>query len=565
MAYFLKKATLKGRTYLSIVESFYSHEKKGTAHKTFKSLGSVETLKTNGIDDPIAFYQNEVDKLNNERKTTTVPKISDIPPIKHLGYFPLKSILEKLGVKKFIDLYKLVTNFDFDLYSILSSLIYARCVNPCSKLRTFHEVLPVLFEECDCSYDQILTAVEFFGDNYEKFVELFTNQVNQKYGINTSKTYFDCTNFYFEIDREDDFRRKGPSKENRKDPIIGLGLLLDANQIPISMKLYPGNESEKPVLRNVINEMKNKNNVTGKTIHVADKGLNCIQNIATSLLNGDGYLFSKSVKMLPEIEKTWIKLENDWISVHDKEGKISYRYKSCIDEFEYTITDANNKKKKVKLKEKRLVTYNPSLAKKQRREINKMVEKAKSLCYSQAKHEEYGESSKYMSFVSVDENGEVGTNKVTAAINNAAIEKDLSLAGYNLLVTSETSMSDQEMYDTYHNLWRIEESFKIMKSDLDARPVFLQKEERIKGHFLICYLAVLLERIFQFHILKKEYSSNEIIKFIKDFKVVIADNKYINISFNSNFINELAERYDLPLTHYLLSETQIKKVMNHKF
>ena len=565
MAYFLKKATLKGRTYLSIVESFYSHEKKGTAHKTFKSLGSVETLKTNGIDDPIAFYQNEVDKLNNERKTTTVPKISDIPPIKHLGYFPLKSILEKLGVKKFIDLYKLVTNFDFDLYSILSSLIYARCVNPCSKLRTFHEVLPVLFEECDCSYDQILTAVEFFGDNHEKFVELFTNQVNQKYGINTSKTYFDCTNFYFEIDREDDFRRKGPSKENRKDPIVGLGLLLDANQIPISMKLYPGNESEKPVLRNVINEMKNKNNVTGKTIHVADKGLNCIQNIATSLLNGDGYLFSKSVKMLPEIEKTWIKLDNDWISVHDKEGKISYRYKSCIDEFEYTITDANNKKKKVKLKEKRLVTYNPSLAKKQRREINKMVEKAKSLCYSQAKHEEYGESSKYMSFVSVDENGEVGTNKVTAAINNAAIEKDLSLAGYNLLVTSETSMSDQEMYDTYHNLWRIEESFKIMKSDLDARPVFLQKEERIKGHFLICYLAVLLERIFQFHVLKKEYSSNEIIKFIKDFKVVKADNKYINISFNSNFINELAERYDLPLTHYLLSETQIKKVMNHKF
>ena len=565
MAYFLKKATLKGRTYLSIVESFYSHEKKGTAHKTFKSLGSVETLKTNGIDDPIAFYQNEVDKLNNERKTTTVPKISDIPPIKHLGYFPLKSILEKLGVKKFIDLYKLVTNFDFDLYSMLSSLVYARCVNPCSKLRTFHEVLPVLFEECDCSYDQILTAVEFFGDNYEKFVELFTNQVNQKYGINTSKTYFDCTNFYFEIDREDDFRRKGPSKENRKDPIVGLGLLLDTNQIPISMKLYPGIESDKPDLRNVINEMKNKNNVTGKTIHVADKGLNCIQNIATSLLNGDGYLFSKSVKMLPEIEKTWIKLDNDWISVHDKEGKISYRYKSCIDEFEYTITDANNKKKKVKLKEKRLVTYNPSLAKKQRREINKMVEKAKSLCYSQAKHEEYGESSKYMSFVSIDENGEVGTNKVTAAINNAAIEKDLSLAGYNLLVTSETSMSDQEMYDTYHNLWRIEESFKIMKSDLDARPVFLQKEERIKGHFLICYLAVLLERIFQFHILKKEYSSNEIIKFIKDFKVVKADNKYINISFNSNFINELAEKYDLPLTHYLLSETQIKKVMNHKF
>lgn len=565
MAYFLKKATLKGRTYLSIVESFYSHEKKGTAHKTFKSLGSVETLIANGIQDPIAFYQEEVDKLNNERKTTTIHKISDIPPIKHLGYFPLKSILEKLDIKKFLDLYKLVTNFDFDLYSMLSALVYARCVNPCSKLRTFHEVLPVLYDECNCSYDQILTAVEFFGDNYEKFVELFTNQIKQKYSINTTKTYFDCTNFYFEIDREDDFRRKGPSKENRKDPIIGLGLLLDSNQIPIGMKLYPGNESEKPILRNIISDMKNKNNIKGKTIHVADKGLNCIQNITASILNGDGYLFSKSVKMLPETEKTWIKLDNDWITVKDNDGKTLYRYKSCVDDFEYIVTDSNNKKKKVMLKEKRLVTYNPTLAKKQRREINKMIEKAKSLCYSQAKKEEYGESSKYMSFVSIDENGEVGNNKIAATLNKAAIEKDLNLAGYNLLITSETSMSDQEMYDTYHNLWRIEESFRIMKSDLDARPVFLQKEESIKGHFLICYIAVLLERIFQFHVLKNKYNSSEIIKFIKDFKVVKADNKFINISFNSEFINELSETYNLPLTHYLLSETQIKKVMNHKF
>lgn len=221
--------------------------------------------------------------------------------------------------------------------------------------------------------------------------------------------------------------------------------------------------------------------------------------------------------MLPETEKTWIKLENDWITVKDNDGKTLYRYKSCVDDFEYIVTDSNNKKKKVMLKEKRLVTYNPTLAKKQRREINKMIEKTKSLCYSQAKKEEYGESSKYMSFVSIDENGEVGNNKIAATLNKAAIEKDLNLAGYNLLITSETSMSDQEMYDIYHNLWRIEESFRIMKSDLDARPVFLQKEESIKGHFLICYLAVLLERIFQFHVLKNKYNSSEIIKFIKDF------------------------------------------------
>ncbi len=111
------------------------------------------------------------------------------------------------------------------------------------------------------------------GNDYEKFVEIFTAQTKECFGIDTSRTYFDCTNFYFEIDREDDFRKKGPSKENKKEPIVGLGLLLDSNQIPIGMKMYPGNESEKPVLRDVIDRLKSQNNVTGKTIHVADKDL----------------------------------------------------------------------------------------------------------------------------------------------------------------------------------------------------------------------------------------------------------------------------------------------------
>ena len=145
--------------------------------------------------------------------------------------------------------------------------------------------------------------------------------------------------FYFEIDREDDFRRKGPSKENRKDPIVGLGLLLDANQIPIGMELFPGNESEKPILRNVIKKLKDKNQITGKTIHVADKGLNCAQNIAFSKENGDGYLFSKSVKSLPEKEKNmgncWIMM--DWKDVRSRGGTLLYRYKSCVEKNFHTL------------------------------------------------------------------------------------------------------------------------------------------------------------------------------------------------------------------------------------
>lgn len=557
MAYYLKKTKLKGRTYLSIDESFYSHDKKGTAHKCYKSLGSIETLKANGMDDPITFYQKEVDELNKNRKDDGVRKISDKSPLIHLGYFPLKSIMEKLKIKKYVDFFKLTTRFEFDLYEMLSSLIYARAVNPCSKHRTFHEVLPCLYNSYDYSYDQLLDGLSYIGGNYQKFVEIFTTITGEVYGLDTSKTYFDCTNFYFEIDREDDFRKKGPSKENRKDPIVGLGLLLDNNQIPIGMEMYPGNKSEKPVLRDVIDNLKKRNNITGRTIHVADKGLNCAQNIAFSKKSGDGYLFSKSVKGLPKKEKEWVLLGNDYKVVKDKNGKELYRYKSCVDQFPYTL-EHEGKEFTVQLTEKRLVTYNSTLAAKKRYEINRMVEKAKSLTLSQAKRDDYGETAKYMSFT--DDKGV----KAKVSINQKAIDKDLQLAGYNLIVTSETRMTDFDIYSTYHNLWRIEESFRIMKSDLDARPAFVQKESTIKGHFLICYLTVLLERIFQFKVLENKYGSSEIFSFMKDFRVTETEGKYINTTMDSDFIIQLSENTGLPLRNYYLSKTQLKSIFNHK-
>lgn len=558
MSYYLKKTKLKGRTYLSIDESFYSHEKKGTAHKCYKSLGSVETHIKNGLEDPIAHFQKEVDALNQEKEGEGIRRITDKSPLLYLGYFPLKGILQKLQIKKYVDYFKLTHSFEFDLYEVLSSLIYARAVHPCSKLKTFHEVLPNLYDQTNYSYDQLRSGLAFLGNDYEKFIEIFTVQVNKLFGLDTSKTYFDCTNFYFEIDREDDFRKKGPSKENRKDPIVGLGLLLDSNQIPIGMKMYPGNESEQPKLRDVISGLKKQNNITGKTIHVADKGLNCAKNIAFSKKQGDGYLFSKSVKKLPAKEKAWVLLNEGFEEKRDENGKLLYRYKSCIDKFPYDV-EHDGKKVTVKLTEKRLLTYNPTLASKKRYEINRMVEKAKSLTLSEAKKSDYGETGKYVNFT--DGKGK----KASVTINQKAIDNDLDLAGYNLIVTSEIHMTDQDMYSTYHNLWRIEESFRIMKSDLDARPAFLQKESTIKGHFLICYLTVLLERILEFKILENKFSASEIFAFLKGFKVTKAETKYINTTISSDFIQQLSEKLNLPLTNYFLSETQLKSISNKVF
>jgi len=558
MAYFLKQSSLNNRTYIAIVESFYSNKKKGTMHRTFKSLRSVEFHKANGIEDPVSFFQREVDELNRTRQRKADKMIASKSPLMHLGYFPLKSIMEKLSIKKYVDYFKLTCDFGFDLYELLSSLVFARCVNPCSKRRTFHDVLPNLFEPRNYSYDQLLDGLSFLGTNYLKFIEIFTANVSSTYGINTSKTYFDCTNFYFEIDREDDFRKKGPSKENRKDPIVGLGLLLDSNQIPIGMEMYPGNESEKPVIRDVIGGLKERNGIVGKTIHVADKGLNCVKNIAFAKKSGDGYLYSKSVKTLPAKEKDWVLLKSDYVSVNNSKGKELYRYKSCVDKFPYSY-EHEGRKVTVKITEKRLVTYNPDLAAKKRYEINKMVDKARKLTLSEAKKSDFGETGKYVNFT--DEQGD----KAKVSINQKAIEKDLLLAGYNLLVTSETRMKDADIYSTYRNLWRIEESFRIMKSDLDARPVFVQKESTIKGHFLICYLTVLLERLFQFKTLNDIYGAPEIFSFFKDFRVVMTDNKFINTTTDSDFITILAEKTGLPLRNYYMSESQIRAVLNYKF
>lgn len=571
VAYFLKKTNNKKGTYLQIYSSFYDPERGHTAHKSYKAIGYVHELQATGIDDPVSFYKEEVIRLNQEVKAEKNVKkakqISDDSPEKLIGYFPMKNINDKLSVKKYIDLMQTATDFRFNVFDMISALVYARLVHPCSKSKTYDEVIPKLFDSYDFSLNQLYDGLEYIGCEYEKIIEIYNHQIQQMYKFDTSHTYFDCTNFYFEIDKEDDFRKKGPSKENKKEPIVGLGLLLDANQIPIGMKLFPGNQSEKPIIRNIIDDLKKRNSVSGRTIQIADKGLNCAENIYHALKNGDGYIFSKSVKQLPETEKTWVLLDNDYRDIRNANGDVLYRIKECIDEFEYKFKDADSgKEKKFKITEKRIVTYNPKLAKKQIYEINKEVEKARLLKASQAKKSEYGDSAKYVLFTTTDKKGNETDGKIKVTMNEELIRKSLELAGYNLLVTSELSMSDNAVYDAYHNLWRIEESFRIMKSQLDARPVYLQKEDTIIGHFLICYLAVLLTRLLQFKVLKNNYCSEELFEFVHDFRVAkISDRKYINLTRGSSFIKEFAAICNLPLTSYFLSDGEIKKMLSHRF
>lgn len=557
MAYFLKQTKVHGRTYLQISETIYNRQTKTSSNKCFKKIGYLDALVSESMTDPVAFYKKEVEKLNKKRnqeiEEMKIQKISD-NPTRNFGYFIVKDLYNTLELEKELDPFKYMVDFNYPISKLIEALTYSRIVDPCSKLRTFNEVLPYLYEQYDFSLDQIYDGLNFIGSEYSKFIEVINYAISKKFKRNTSHTYFDCTNYYFEIDFEQDDKQKGPSKENRTSPIIGQALLLDGDSIPLGMRMYPGNESEKPKIRELIKEMKEQNNIKGKTIQVADKGLNCGDNIYDALLHKDGYIFSQSVLQLEEKERNWVLLEDKYEEVRDSNGILLYKIKCCVDDFPIKVTNKDGKKVTVKVKQKRVASYNPSLAENKKIEINKLVEKAKGLCASQAKKEEYGESSKYVNFV--DNNGD----RAKPIINQDKIDKDLKYAGYNLLVSSEINMSKHEIYKIYHNLWKIENTFRILKSQLDARPVYLQKRESIYGHFLICYYAITLLRILEEKIYKGIFSTYELIELIRGFKLFKNGDKNINLTKKTHNIQKLCEMYNFKADYMFLSERETEKL-----
>ena len=567
MAYFLKKTRNKKGLYLQVYESHWDPERGHTVNRSVRAIGYEHELRESGIEDPIAHFRAEVEAMNAERKAAKeaerVREIGPEPAERHLGHFAIKAVNDALGVASDLAYLQVPSGFRFSLAELLSSLVYARCVAPCSKSRTFHDVLP-LMEGAGrgFSLDQLYDGLAYLGDEYEKVVEIYNDRVSRLFPTDTSTTYFDCTNFYFEIDAEDGLRRKGPSKEHRPEPIVGMGLLLDADCIPIGMSVFPGNESEKPQLREVVGGLKERHAIAGRTVRVADKGLNCADNVADAVLSGDGYVFSKSVKTLPAAERAWALSLEGWADVADEGGNLLWSYKEATGDFEYRVTGAEGRKKTVTLPEKRVVTYSPKLARKQTYEINRQVEKARALRLAAARRSEYGDSARFVTFAPVDGEGEVRDDaRVVATLNREAIRRAKSVAGYNMIVTSETGMSAREIYDTYHRLWRIEESFRVMKSELDARPVYLRRRSTITGHFLVCYLAVLLVRLLQVKVLGGGHCSEDVMGLLRGLNVCRAsERRYVNVSRRTPIIEELAERTGLPLLHFNLTKGDVKAI-----
>lgn len=568
MSFYLKISKKPKGNYLQIYDSSHVKGEKNNKSTCIQTLGYEDDLRSEKIPDPITYYRKYAKSLtnqkSNEKKERKIKKVSNDELLTNVGVCLPNSIINTLDFKKLLSLKMKQNNRQFNHGELLIDMIDARIIDPKSKYKTYYDVFPKIKDEVKCSLDDVYSCLEDVGAEYDTVINLFNHCLSSYYKFDVRNTLFDCTNFYFEIDKEDDLRKKGPSKENRKEPILGMGLLLDSNAIPITMELYPGNQSEQPMLSKCIEKAKKQGIAINRTIRIADKGLNSAKNIFETLKQKDGYIFSKSLLKLPEIEKKRVDNENGYEYSYDNNGEVIFKHKSWTDKFSYSYTDEDGKKHSFEVKEKRVLFWNKCQYDKKVYEYEKIRSRLNDLILSKAKREEYKNYAPYVKIYGVDKNNEIcETTKVE--INEEKLNNDIKYAGYMLLVTSETNIPDQDIYNAYHNLWKIEETFRILKTNLDARPVYVRSENKIYGHFLICYLSIVLIRILQQIIFKNEIKYNEIFDFIKAFNIIkVGENNNLNVIKQKDIPTKIKAVLPTFIDNLFVTEKQLNNLRNYK-
>ncbi len=597
MSVFLRKQNLNKGVYLSFVESFYNPKTKNSSQKVIKKLGYVEELSKT-YKDPIAYFQEEAKKLSidscKKYENSKKEGISRENNFKNVGYFLPKYVYSKFDFKNVFTAISYDKKIKYDLESIFRFFVFSQIVNPSSKQAEFKNK-DQFFENFDFSDDQMYSAIQLIGKNEDTIKEFITLKTQKLLKIDTSTTYFDGTNIYFEIDRENEELKRGPEKNNRHDPIIGMGLLMDKNGIPINYSLFPGNQSEQPELHKNVQDLKAKNGIKGRTIITADKGLNSGDNMYKAVQNGDGYVLGQKIRGSSQDNIKWILQddENDpYEKRYDSNSVLTYKIKSEIDDYDVNITnELNNQKTKIKLKQKRIVFWSKDFADKAKHERSKIIEKAKQIITNPANYlkSTVGDAASYIKEIKYDKNGEI-IETPDLRLDEEAIKKAEELDGYYLIVTSETKLSNDEIINIYRGLWEIEETFSIVKGVLKVRPVFAKTLLGIHAHILVCFTSLLILRILQKRVLLKalskeqieeiekankrkrvhkiryqkivEYPVKQICSFIRDYNALcVNEDTYYTTKYN-DLIPFLEERFSIHLDRKILTEKDVKNIFN---
>jgi len=587
---FLKKNVSNGRVFLSFVQGYRENGK--VKHKTIEKIGYLDELEKE-YDDPIAHFKSVAKERNlatpSERKleVSLNQRLADNSSArKNLGYAIPKRIYSLLGIHTFLQNKQKHLNIEYNLNSIFSLLIYNRFLFPSSKKKAFDR-RDFFFESYDFSLDDLYRSLDYFARYSESIQKYLHEKVCDIIGRDGELGYYDVTNYYFEIpyndeDEYDDkgvlikkgFRKKGPSKEHRPDPIVQMGLLMDSNGIPMAFNIFSGGDSEKTSLLPIIRRVK-KDYGLKRIIAVADRGLNTSDN--TAFLAGtndddscghDGYVYGQSVLSADKEFKAWVLNTEGYI--HSKEVDIDgeeviFTHKSRI--YAKTIQLENRRGKrslKMTIYQKQMAYYSQKYAEKQKRERELVLKKARDLIANPGKYTRatsIGAAGYINNIKFVKETGEI-PDGVKLSLKLERIAEEEKYDGYYSIVTSEKELSDQEIRDIYRGLWEIEESFKIIKSEFRARPIYLRTENHINAHFLICFVALLILRVLESK-LDKKYPVNRIRESLIQYSCSHLDQNYYLFDYRDEILQSIEKVFGLDLGNKIMTTSEIKKILQY--
>ena len=606
---FLKQSKSHNRIYLSFVQG-YRDETGKIKHRTVKKIGYLDELEKQ-FDNPIEHFKNIAKEKNNNEiteytiKNLNTKTIDENVNSKNLGYIVLKKIYKELQIDNFLSNEQKKLKMQYDLNKIFELLIFSRILFPASKNETFNNK-DVFFEKFDFSLKDLYRSLDYFNDFKDDILKLIWDNTKDKYNRDTSISYYDTTNYYFEISYNDEdlidengtilekgYRKKGPSKEHRKTPIISMGLLMDKIGIPLSYDLFPGNESEKLQMRPALKSTKAKYGIK-KTIIVADRGQNTSDNLVfiagkndDDHTNHDGYVYGQSIIGADKEFKTWAISQDGFINdyvydedgnlvtykerIEDENGKllryeekpIIFKHKSRLYAKKVKIKKDNKRKVNYTVYQKQMIYYSKQYADRQKHERENAIKKAKDLIENPGKYTQatsYG-CTKYINNIRFDEEtGEIPKG-LELSLKLDKIKEEEKFDGYYSIVTSEKDLSDKEIRDIYKGLWKIEESFKITKSNLETRPVYVWTKEHIEAHFLTCFISLVIIRLLEYKTNRK-YSTRKMIDSLKKFNSTNIEHDIYLQNFSNDVIKDFEEIFDVNLSRKYLTLSEIKKILN---
>ncbi|OFI06321.1 transposase DDE domain protein [Clostridium acetireducens DSM 10703] len=588
---YLKKSMSNGKPYLSFVQGYRQDGK--VKQKTIEKLGYLEDLEKE-YPDPIAHFRQvakERSRSEASQKTLELNLLAKLPDKvalrKNLGYAVPKAVYSLLGLKDYFQNKQRHLKVDYNLNSIFSLLIFNRFLFPSSKKSAF-ETKNSFFESYNFSLADIYRALDYFAGYSNEIQQHLHGRICELIGRDSQLGYYDVTNYYFEIPYEDEDvydedrnmikkgqKKRGPSKEHRKDPIIQMGLLMDANGIPMAFNTFSGGESEKLSLLPTIRRVK-KDFALERVIVVADRGLNTSDNTAflsgknhDDMAGNDGYVYGQSVLGADKQFKEWVLNQEDYLvkKEEDKDGNtFFFKHKSRICARKVQLKGRDGKRaRRMEIYQKQMVYYSEKYARKQKKDRDRAIAKAKELINNPGKYTRatsLGAAGYVNNIKFLKETGEIPDGLVLS-LNEARIREEEKYDGYYSIVTSEKHLSDTEIRDIYKGLWEIEESFKIIKSEFKARPVYVKKDEHMEAHFLICFVALVIMRVLE-QMLRKKHTVKQIRNSLINYSCSYLEQNYYLFDYRDDVIKSFESTFDFDLSKKIMSKAEIKKILQYK-